>query len=202
MNHKQQVIHIHGGEPWNSYEDYLDYLKTKKVKPQHTFLTERWHYNYMEFLDGSRFEVLRPDMPCKQNAHYSEWEIWFERHIPFLRDGVILVGHSLGGNFLAKYLAEKDFKLNIKQLHLVAPSYNFTKDDFNIIEFPENFSNNNIDEIHIYHSHDDTVVPISESKKYHAALPESQLHIFDDRFHFLDETFPELFENIRSISDE
>ncbi|MCD5389810.1 MAG: hypothetical protein LR005_00255, partial [Candidatus Pacebacteria bacterium] len=75
------------------------------------------------------------------------------------------------------------------------------EDDFKITEFPKNFLDNDIGDIHIYHSTDDTVVPISESKKYHAALPNSQFHIFNDRFHFIEETFPELFKNIIKINE-
>lgn len=197
MKQKQQVMHIHGGEPWASDDDYINYLKTKKVKLHSTFLTKRWHYNYESFLSKDTYQVIRPDMPCKVNARYSEWKIWFERHIEFLRDDIILIGHSLGGNFLAKYLAEEDFPIRIKQLHLVAPSYGFTKDDFNIKEFPEKLMEKKIPEIHIYHSKDDTIVLITESEKYHKQIPSSHFHIFEDRFHFLDETFPELFETIQ-----
>lgn len=197
MKQKQQVIHIHGGSPWNTYEDYINDLKTKEIRISATLQTERWHYNYPNFLNENNFEIMRLDMPCKQNAHYNEWKIWFERHIEFLRDEIVLVGHSLGGNFLAKYLAEENFTIKIKQLHLVAPSHSAFEDDFKLTEFPGKFLEKKIPEIHIYHSTDDTVVPISESEKYHEQIPGSYLHIFKDRFHFLDETFPELFENIR-----
>ncbi len=141
-------------------------------------------------------------MPCKQNAHYSEWKIWFERHIEFMRDGIVLVGHSLGGNFLAKYLAEEDFNLTIKQFHLVAPSHSAFEDDFKLDfnNFPGKLLEKNIPEIHIYHSKDDKVVPIAESEKYHKQIPSSHFHVFEDRGHFLHETFPELFENIQKLN--
>lgn len=68
--------------------------------------------------------------------------------------------------------------------------------DFRLSVFPGKLLDKNISEIHIYHSKDDTVVPISESEKYHSQIPGSHFHVFEDRFHFLDKTFPELFENI------
>lgn len=202
MEQKQQVVHIHGGSPWLTYNDYLENLKTTKVKLSSTLKTHRWHYNYPKYLSEENFQIIRLDMPCKQNAHYSEWKIWFERHIEFLQDDIILVGHSLGGNFLAKYFAEEDFNISIKQLHLVAPSHSAFDDDFKITQFPGKFTDKNISEIVIYHSRDDTVVPISESEKYHKQIPGSQFHIFEDRFHFLDETFPELFKNIQSVCEK
>lgn len=200
MKTKQQVIHIHGGSPWNTYEDYINDLKTKKVKISSTVLSERWHCNYPKYLSEDIFEIIRLDMPCKQNAHYNEWKIWFERHIEYMRNDIILVGHSLGGNFLAKYLKEEDFDITIKQLHLAAPSHSAFEDDFKISNFPGKLLEKRIPEIHIYHSTDDTVVPISESEKYHAQIPGSHFHLFTDRFHFLDETFPELFENIKGTN--
>ncbi len=197
MKNKQQIIHIHGGEPWKNNDEYIDYLKNKKCDPYASFRRERWHYNYYSFLNKKYFDVIKPDMPCKQNAHYKEWKIWFERHIAYMHDTIILVGHSLGGNFLAKYLSENILPVSIKQLHLIAPSHSAFEDGFKIIEFPKIFFKNEIGEIHIYHSTDDSVVPISESEKYHMSLPNSQFHVFNDRGHFLKETFDELFENIK-----
>ena len=193
---KQQILFIHGGEPDMGYEKYLERLKNGWFSLNNKKPT-KWYKNLRSILGENNFEIITTKMPNPDNAFYNEWKIWFERHLEFLHDGIILVGHSLGGNFLAKYLAEEDFDIQIKQLHLVAPSHSAFEDDFKLKEFPGKLLEKNISEIHIYHSTDDTVVPLSESEKYHQQLPESHLHIFEDRFHFLDETFPELFENIK-----
>jgi predicted alpha/beta hydrolase family esterase len=196
MKEKQQILHVHGGSPWSTYENYINELKTKEISLSPTLKTERWHYNYPKFIPEDTFEIIRLNMPCKENAHYYEWKIWFERHSDFLRDDIILVGHSLGGNFLAKYLAEESFDTKIKQLHLVAASHSAFEDDFKIQEFPGKLLNKKISKVHIYHSQDDLVVPLSESEKYHAQIPQSHFHVFENRGHFLGETFPELFKNI------
>lgn len=199
MKHSQQVLHIHGGQPDVGYEKYLVRLTSGRFSLNND-TSDKWYKNMRIFLDDS-CEVIMPDMPNSDNAFYNEWKIWFQRHIEFLRDGVVLVGHSLGGNFLAKYLSEEDFPLSIKQLHLVAASGFSFDDDFKIKNFPGKFNTQKIEQVHIYHSTDDTVVPLSESKKYHESIPGSHLHIFNDRFHFIEKEFPELFANITGFTN-
>lgn len=197
MKNKQQILHIHGGEPDTGYEDYMDRLKNCRFTLNNKE-TLKWNKRYREFLNQDQFEIILPMMPLGWRANYDDWKIWFERHFEFLNDGVILVGHSLGGNFLAKYLYENVLPISVKQLHLVAPSHSKFEDNFAIKGKPKKFSENSIGEVYIYHSTDDEVVPISESEKYHTELPNSQFHRFADRGHFLEEEFPELFENIKS----
>jgi hypothetical protein len=203
MKTKQQILHIHGGMAFNSRVQYLKVLRDDlEFTLEESDKTKRWHYNYLEFLDDNTYQILKPTMPSKDNASYQEWEIWFNKVIPFLNNDIILIGHSLGGIFLAKYLSENMLPVNIKQLHLVAAVYDFEDDivqlgDFKLIAFPGKLIEQNIPNIHIYHSKDDTIVPISESEKYHNEIPGSHFRVFTDKFHFLEETFPELFENIK-----
>ena len=103
---------------------------------------------------------------------------------------------------MAKYLSEELFPVSIKQLHLVAPVYDYEDDeeelaDFKLTDFPGKLLEKSIPEINIYHSKDDNIVPFEESEKYHEHIPGSQLHVFEERGHFLGEEFPELFENIK-----
>ena len=102
---------------------------------------------------------------------------------------------------MAKYLSQNNIKYKISQLHLIAAPYDIENDveqlnNFKITEFPNKLIEKNISDIHIYHSKDDDIVPFEESEKYHVQIPGSQLHVFEDRGHFLGEEFPELFKNI------
>jgi predicted alpha/beta hydrolase family esterase len=61
-------------------------------------------------------------MPCRENASYPAWKIWFEKIFPYLNEeNIIIVAHSLGGIFISKYLSENAFPKHLAQLHLVAP---------------------------------------------------------------------------------
>lgn len=202
MNQKQQIVHIHGGMAFNSFDDFLKTLKTLEFdKDREKKSKERWARNYQSFLPD-RYDILNPSMPCGDNASYQAWKIWFEKIIPHLEPQVILVGHSLGGSFLAKYLSEENFPLKIEQLHLVSAVYDYEDEieqlgDFRLDNFPGKLSKAIIGDIYLYHSQDDDIVPFDEVYKFYAQLGIAQLHTFTDRGHFLGESFPELFENIQ-----
>ena len=193
---KQQVIIIHGGDSFNTHEEYLNSLKNWEVSVESFKSRHDWKTNIEEVL-GAGFDVLQPRMPNKSNARFEEWKIWFERMLPYMYDNVILIGHSLGAMFLAKYLAKNDFPKRIKQLHLVAPPHNKTADigDFLIPESLKGVSNQS-DKIYLYHSQDDPVVPFSELGVYEKALPGAEILVFDDRGHFNQPEFPELIKNV------
>lgn len=199
---KQQVVIIHGGETFDTYKDYISYLKNKKIDPERLKPKRDWKNTFLEEL-GESFEVLLPSMPNKTNSQYKEWKIWFERIIPFFNKNVIFIGHSLGGIFLAKYLSQNTISKSIKAVILVAAPYDdadskeslaFFKLPFSLKKFSEQ-----ADKIYLIHSKDDFVVPFEDLKKYKKVLADAEIMIFDDREHFNQDTFPELVRLIRTL---
>src|SRR5690348_8942682 len=109
---KHQLIFLHGGDPYDTYEQFLASLKKQEID-----LTRMKAKGWKEHLQaklGPKFDVILPRMPNSMNAKYLEWKIWFEKLIPHMSKEVILGGHSLGGIFLAKYLSENKFPKKIK----------------------------------------------------------------------------------------
>ncbi len=199
---KNQILFVHGGHAYSTYEEYLKVLKTTPIENIFSEPPTRWHQMLRTTL-GNGYAVCTPQMPNKQNAVYEEWKIWFERHIELCNDDVILIGHSLGGIFLAKYVSETHFLVKISSLHLVAPVATFegrraTGTTSFSFDFSQLYSQAKlIKNIHIYHSVDDSVVPYSHALQYHEILPHSKLHTFENRGHFLQDVFPELIQEIR-----
>lgn len=198
---KRQVFVIHGGNAFEKCEEYLERLKTKDISLE-KLRSRGWKMQLGEKL-GDDFDVLNPQMPNQQNARYLEWKIWFERLVPLMATEVILVGHSLGGLFLAKYLSENKLPHRILGVFLVAAPYNtptqHPKVDFIITEKLDLFAKQ-AGKIFLYHSTDDTIVPYSNALEYQKALPSATLRTFDDRVHFNGEDFPELEEDIRVLN--
>jgi hypothetical protein len=202
---KQQVFYVHGGTAFSRYDDFLMSLKTKEIRDlPDTEPLKKWTGTLRDDL-GEDYEVFMPSMPSSQNAKYEEWKIWFERYFEYLYDGVILVGWSQGGYFLAKYLVENDTPFTIKALFLVAAP--FEKADFGVEDggdFAFDTSQagelaKKADKIYLFHSKDDPSVPYRHSLLYKAALPEAELVTFEDKNHFLIEEFPDLLRFLREI---
>ena len=199
---KQQVFVIHGGTSFDSHEEYIEFIKTRDLTLDKLRESYDWKSTLQRKL-GEAFDVLQPRMPNGTNVRYEEWKMWFERCAELLNDNVVLIGHSLGGIFLAKYLSENNFGKKIKATLLVAAPYNdvSTVESLKEFELPDNlekFSKQG-GEIYIVHSKDDPVVPFSDVAKYQEALPQVKTLIFDDRQHFNQEEFPELVELLQSI---
>lgn len=198
----RQIIVIGGGDEFPTYEAYFSFLKNFKVENIDYFKRGRdWKANLQEAL-GDTHEVLIPRMPNSNNAKYVEWVIWFEKLFPFLNDEVILVGHSLGASFLAKYLSEEQFPKKILATFLVSGPYD-SDGNRPMVEFTLPHSLALLEEqggiISLYHSKDDPVVAFSELAKYQKALPSAKITVFDGRKHFNQESFPEIVADIQSI---
>lgn len=139
-------------------------------------------------------ECHRIEMPNKWWADYEAWKIWFEKMVPYLRDGVVLIGHSLGGSFLFRYLSETELPVSVAQVHLIAPVILPLADCEGFFIDTTHWSGfrSVVATLHLWHSEDDSIVPIVHSEAVVSLCPSAVLHRFADRFHFIGEDFPEL----------
>jgi len=204
---KQQIVIIGGGTTFDTYKKYIAFLKKRKIGLDKLLRPHQGWKNHLQKELGENFEVLRPRMPNGTNARYEEWRIWFERIIPFFSKKVILIGHSLGGIFLAKYLAENNISKKIKATILVAaPFDDEDRDeenkeslaDFNLSPSLEKFAEQG-GTIYLIQSKNDPSVPFEQLGKYKKALPNAKTMIFENRGHFKQETFPEIIRLIKKL---
>lgn len=196
---KKQIIIIHGGDSFDSYEDYLKNLKETKFTIDWFERRKKWPEDLANELEDE-FQFFIPQMPNKNNAVYEEWKIWFEKMIPFINDDVIMIGRSQGGIFLAKYLSENIYPKKISALMLVAPPHTDTPEIGSFkLEKPLDNILKQCENVHLFQSKDDPVVPYSEVELYKKDLPSAKFHIFENKGHFLQETFPEIIELIQQV---
>jgi len=200
---KPQIVIIHGGDTFLTQADWENYLATAELNIARITNPEPGWKDNMVVKFKDQADVIYPVMPNKQNARYSEWNIWFEKIIPFLEDEVVLVGHSMGGIFLTKYLSENNFPKKIASLHLVSAPFKEEgmEEPLGSFRLGEDLSKvgEQVENIFLYHSEDDPVVPFDQMNDYKNIFPNATVRTFSDRGHFNQTEFPELVENIKSL---
>lgn len=200
MSEKTQIFFVHGGMTFKNYKDYINYLETRPVSIE---AKNRWSEEYFKEELKNICHIIKPRMPLKENAKYKEWKIHFERFFDQIDDNIILIGESLGGIFLAKYLSENRFPKNIKSVYLVAPPFDndlIGGDLGGGFELEEDLSLiiENCEKVNLLFSKDDDCVPISHAKKYREKLPNANFIIYESKNgHFQISKFPEIVEMIK-----
>lgn len=197
---KTQIFIIHGGMTFKNREDYLHFLRTKKISTKEE---KRWAGAYLDKELGRYLEIIKPRMPLQDNAKYNEWKIVFERYFPKLRNNIILIGSSLGGIFLAKYLSEHKFPRKILSTYLICPPFDNSlpgedlvggfklKSDLSLIE-------KNSPNLKLLFSRDDKVVPIQHAEKFRKKLRNAKIIIYKSKNgHFKVSEFPEIVKMIK-----
>jgi predicted alpha/beta hydrolase family esterase len=201
---KGQLVTIGGGDSFSKRENFLLYLENVPLREPLGVSRRGWRSSLSEKISDR--EVFTISMPNKENARYDEWCIWFERHLQFLTGNVVLVGSSLGGMFIAKYLIENKVSFNIVGLFLLAAPCGYYDDEggndcssFSFRQEDLQKLYQNVQHIEIWHSKDDFVVPYEHALLFKKYLPDAKLVTFSDKNHFLLEEFPELVEAIEEV---
>lgn len=197
----QQVLIIHGGNTFDSKKEFHDYLKNTQIDKERLLIKPDWKQTIATEL-GANYEVLQPRMPNGTDADYNEWKMYFEAVAKVLDNQVILIGHSLGGVFLAKYLSENNASFTIKSLILLAAPFKDTEQEsIGNFKLKNDFTKltNQVSDIHFLHSQDDPVVAVEDAQLYKKHLPNAHLTLLDNKAHLNTETFPELIETIQKL---
>ena len=102
---------------------------------------------------------------------------------------------------LLKYLAETVQRPTLAGLFLVAAP--FWGPDFPEFALPPDFGARlrDLSPICLYHSRDDTEIPLEHLERYRRALPHATMRVLDGRGHeFNQAEFPELAADIRRLA--
>jgi predicted alpha/beta hydrolase family esterase len=201
---KEQILLLRGGKSFRDRAQALEYYKHYNIDDHGDY--KSWK-DWLVWSFEDQFEFIKVQNPTRDNADYEIWKIVFEKYLPKIRQNPTIIANSLGTVFILKYLVENGFPVKIKQLHLVAT---FVSDEFQPPDDVENagtfgFDISKIDlikkfcnEIHMWHSVDDPMCDIKNAEYIKSKIPDSSLHKFTDRGHFLQSTFLELFDYLRN----
>jgi predicted alpha/beta hydrolase family esterase len=181
----KQILFIHsGGEqgPGQGSNDLVNWLRNEL---------------------GQAYTIFYPLMPDPESPEYGKWKLKVGEALSELNDGVILIGHSLGGSVLVKFLSEENCDLKIAALCLIAsPAWgrkNWKVHDFVLREnFEEALPK--IQKVFVYHSHNDEVVPFNHLLYYIEKFTGAVSRRLPNGGHLFSHGLPELAADIKTLS--
>lgn len=198
---KQQFIFLNGAVPSENYGSYHDYLRSVEYDPYEPEF-RNWNKTLGKYL-WDDWEYLRAPFAKAHFADYEWWKILFEKVIPYIRPWDHIWATSLWASFLLKYVGENHFPTKLGKVFLIAPAIKDTKKEV-LGSFAVDLDRvyrlqNWCDQIYIYHSRDDELVPFEQSLELKIYFPDAIFREFDDRGHFYkEETLPELIQDLKN----
>ena len=142
-------------------------------------------------------------MPDEADPNVKSWKRRIAAELSPLRGKIVLVGHSIGGSILLRYLSEEEVKGSISGLFLLAaPSWDEHQWNFDDLKLPRNIAEKllSIPRIFLYHSRDDAVVPFAHLALLAARLPQATIRAVDGRGHQFGNDLTDVASDIRSNS--
>jgi len=126
-------------------------------------------------------------MVNEESPEYTDWKAQIAAELTALDGEIMLVGHSVGGSVLLKYLSDERVEKSIAGLFLLAVPY-WGEDAFwkwDEVQLPHDVAAKlaSIPRIVFYHSRDDEIVPFAHLARYAAILPRATIREVDGRGH-------------------
>ncbi|MFQ3545735.1 alpha/beta hydrolase [Halobacillus rhizosphaerae] len=143
---------------------------------------------------GIEYHVLYPEMPNEEEPEYGTWKSEIEECLRRMDGEVILVGHSVGGAVLLKYISDEKVSNKITSLFLIAPPYDET-----VLTEDSSAALDKVPKIYFYHSRDDDIVPFSHLTHYAEKLPKATFRTVDGRGHQFSNDLSEVVEDIKGL---
>ena len=148
-------------------------------------------------------EIHFPKIEDPEAPTYEMWKMMFDDVFRTISKPLMLIGHSLGGSMLVKYLSEEQPDTDITALFLVAtPAWG--KRDWKVAEFMlrKDFQGSvgHIPRIYLYHCINDEIVPFGHLDFYKKAFQTATVRALDGNDHAFANGLPELVADIRSTA--
>lgn len=179
----KQVLFIHSAGPQGEQEGSSGLLK------------------YLENELGPEYQVIAPEMPDPENPKYMEWRKVLKEELAALEDGSVLVGHSIGGSALLKFLSEEELGKSFSKVITISAPFWGLDEDWQLDEFElaEDFASRNslLPDVVLFHSIGDEIVPFAHLQKYMEELPSATIKQLSGYDHIFQEGLTDAADEIR-----
>jgi uncharacterized protein len=151
---------------------------------------------------GKDYQIIYPELKSDEDAPDFGWVKQIGEEIDKLKDGVILVAHSLGASMLLRYLSENRISKKITGVFLLAtPYWNGNEEWKEGLKLQKDFAENlpkNIP-IFFYHCRDDEEVPFDHLAFYRKKVSGVTFREIESGGHLLDKKLDRVAQNIKSL---
>ncbi len=151
---------------------------------------------------GLDFAVRYPPMPNEGEPSYPEWKAVIEQELAVMADGVIVVGHSIGGTILIHALAEQPPERKIGAIVLLAAPFvgegGWPSDGWE----PQRDLGGQLQRgvpVFIFHGMADDTAPPLHAELFAREIPHGKLRLLPDRDHQFNNDLREVVAEIRSL---
>ncbi len=181
----KQVIFVHSGGTQGLHEGSSDLVA------------------WLKLALGPPYQVFCPKMPDPDQPVYEHWKRAIKEELAELDNGIIMIGHSLGGSVILKLLSEEKIANKIDGLFMIGSPY-WGRKNWEVKEYilKKGFASNlpPIPGIFLYHSRNDVVVPFKHLLYYAEKLPFATIRKLDSSEHLFSSGLPEMAFDIRSLN--
>jgi predicted alpha/beta hydrolase family esterase len=153
---------------------------------------------------GRGYKVRYPEMPDEEEADYAAWSERIARELADMPPRPAVVGHSIGGSVLIRWLVEGRNRVPLGPVFLVSlpfwhdhPFWNWPEAQLPADageRLPPDL------ELFIYHGGADDFVPPEHAERHAELLPSSTLRILPGRDHQLNDDLHEIAAEIRRLN--
>jgi predicted alpha/beta hydrolase family esterase len=152
---------------------------------------------------GASYVLRYPQMPGESKPEMQRWKAEVAKELEALEGKVILVGHSVGGVAVLRYLSEERVEKPIAGLFLLAaPSWDEENWNFDDLRLPRDLAAklSRIPRVFLYHNRDDEIVPFSHLALHAARLPGAVVHESDKGGHQFGNDLANVASDIRKLT--
>jgi pimeloyl-ACP methyl ester carboxylesterase len=151
---------------------------------------------------GDAYEIRYPRMPAEDDPSYAAWGPAISEATATLKDGAIVVGHSVGATLLIHTLAERPPDLSLAAIVLIAAPFvgigGWPGEEFELpsdlgILLPAGVP------VHVFHGLKDDSIPPAHADLYARSIPQAQLHRLPGRDHQFGNDLSDVATLIRAL---
>jgi predicted alpha/beta hydrolase family esterase len=151
---------------------------------------------------GKDYQIIYPELKSDEDAPDFGWVKEIGEEIDKLKDGVILVAHSLGASMLLKYLSENKVAKKIAGIFLLAtPHWKGSEEWKQGLKLQKDFAENLPENVPIffYHCRDDEEVPFNQLAFYRDNVPGATFREIESGGHLLENKLDYVVTNIKDL---